>query len=202
MIPELNLYSGEEGFGQIQLMILRIFGKVQEVLFLYLSAQLLSHRREIMKYLFVPIILLFIFLAPSVFCEEQDDSWSAIVLSSIEKSKPVKMETVGLKQTLVDIDFSQAGIDAAIEMWRRGKIEYLELVWWRQENRTVRTVILSLFYTQLKMTTSDTPQFKSYLRKFFDDERMQRSEELDFVFKNEKQLNQLLASVLVKDKDE
>jgi len=176
-----------------------IFGKAPAAQIQYLLDQHIFHRGELMKY-FIALLLavsFFMELNSFGFCNEQNNfQWAGLVISSIEHSRPFKIDAAGLKQSLVAIDFSQDGVDAAIEMWKRNEKDYLELVWWRQYDRTIRTVILSLFYTQSKMTTSDAPLFDSYLRKISEEERNQRGDEMDYVLKNEGHLKSLLTEAL------
>jgi len=117
---------------------------------------------------------------------------SEMVTLAIDNSKPLNLENIGLKQHLNFIDFNQGNVDAVIEMWRRGKRDYLELVWWRQYDRITRIIILSLFYTQSKMTISNAPTFFDYLQRFSKEEILQREEELNFVVENKNRLKNLV----------
>ncbi len=132
-------------------------------------------------------------------CGENQNSedWSSLVISYIKLDHSIDVEeNAGLKQIISQLDYPEDAVQSAIKLWKRNERDFLELIWWRQSNRIVRTTILALFFTQSKMSTSNAPTFDLYIPKFSDVEKTQRQEELEFVLKNKERLNELIKKAL------
>jgi len=108
------------------------------------------------------------------------------------------LELLALKQQSSGIDDPVNASNAIVELWKMKGYDLLELLWWKQENRTIRTIILALFYTQLKSTTSNFPSFNFYLHRFKPEEMKEREEELKIVLANKKKLAEFVEKALVR----
>jgi hypothetical protein len=92
---------------------------------------------------------------------------------------------------------SETAIQAIFEilMKRTGS---LESYWRTSENRAVRSFILALFYCIDDPASEFFPLFELYIQRFNNQERQERAEELDFVFKYRAALSRELRKILEK----
>lgn len=162
----------------------------------------LNLESKTIKYFILIIFLGILGSNDIVYGSDQNNKWSDLVVMYIntrcnESNKNFK----GYKEIADQYSHPELAIHSAIDMWKSKEKESLELIWWHQDHRAVRTTILALFYTQSKMTTSNAPTFNSYMRKFSEKEKKQREEELKFVIDNKEYLKKLLNTALRCKKD-
>ncbi len=87
---------------------------------------------------------------------------------------------------------------AALALWQKGDRSTVELAWFKQNKRSVRVAILALFYAELKMNTSNAPDFDLSISKFREKDSKQRKEELEFVKENMRIFRPLVRKALAK----
>ena len=144
-----------------------------------------------MKKLIVVIAILL--MATDLYAENSCElAWHDCVYRTIKSYRPGgRIEPDALKPVLKQIDVVEDAMHASIMLWKAGERDYLELAWWRQENRGIRAGILALFFTQGKETVSNFPSFDYYLSRFSKSEQKYREEELQFVLQNRSRLKEL-----------
>lgn len=91
---------------------------------------------------------------------------------------------------------TENSVPALLDLWRNGERSLVELAWFKQTRRSTRVVALALFYTQMKMSASNAPDFKGAISRFTKDESAQRSEELRLVEENLAKYRKLLENAL------
>ncbi|MBB5039950.1 hypothetical protein [Prosthecobacter dejongeii] len=73
---------------------------------------------------------------------------------------------------------SITGVLGVVSLWSKGKDGLVELVWWRQQDATVRRAALLLFYSMKKEEASGFPGFESFAKRFEAGEAESRAKEI------------------------
>ena len=74
----------------------------------------------------------------------------------------------------------------------------MEFLWWKCYNRAARGFILALFFCAGNPETADFPGFESAIKRFNEQEKQERSEELAFVLQYQDALAKRIADILKK----
>lgn len=95
---------------------------------------------------------------------------------------------------------SRTAIPALLEMFVRGR-HSIELFWWKHKNRATRCFVMALFFCAEDHEAGLGPwgpDFKYNSKRFDEQESLERSEELSFIFEYRSALAREIAQVLQK----
>jgi hypothetical protein len=137
------------------------------------------------KYLSLLITCIWV-VSNDLTAEEFDQEFSALLRQTEPRltKLDINESEVSLRQGILGIDPPGHAMIPLLKLWQMGKIDSVELTWWRQRDRATRLTVLALFYTQLRMDVSGSPNFEIYLQLFTEEQQKERSEELKFILKN------------------
>ncbi|WP_339132896.1 MAG: hypothetical protein WGN25_11370 [Candidatus Electrothrix sp. GW3-4] len=138
------------------------------------------------------VLLLLLLSCSDTLAAGQEINWKnnfSLQLKRMAKSENAadvqdEMEATLLSHAL-SIDYDIA-MPAVMELWFRNKVD-IELIWWKQEDRATRSLILSLYPFSVSAESSRPrpifwgPSFERNIKRFNSEEQQKRREELIFV---------------------
>jgi hypothetical protein len=116
--------------------------------------------------------------------------------SKMSPAEAIAWQTPALKMTAAAFD-SGTSVPAIFELWLREEMDFVQLQWWKKDERVARALVVSLFLCAGEQRMAWQPDFGRQVQRFADKERRERSDEMNFVVRYNSAIARILAAAFM-----
>ena len=148
------------------------------------------------------ILSLFILVPVAEYGESSLTTWDEILVQALQaQAAPQKARPQDTPRgrdaslALARSAQTSAAVAGILGLWFGGHTDLVEAVWSKQANRSVRALIVALYACRHAESPAEIPPFQVYAMRLTGEQEWLRGTEIDFVWKHQSALAQLLAQV-------